>query len=429
MINIDRKFVDSARKIILEKINDEKVADIFENCINNTLDTTIKMTSDGSTFIITGDIPAMWLRDSVCQIRPYLLFARDNKEIQKMISGLIKKHYELIKLDSYANAFNEFANNNGHQDDITEMLPQIWERKYEIDSLCFSLQLVYLYWKITGNVEHINDELKDVINIIIDLWKLEQNHEENSKYRFERRNCPESDTLEREGLGSKTVYTGMTWSGFRPSDDACKYGYLVPSNMFAVVVLDYIVEIATEVMNDIELAGKAKELRDEIEVGISKYAIKTDEKYGQMYVYEVDGLGNTLDVDDANVPSLLSIPMIGYRKNDDEIYKNTRNYILSKDNEYYYEGKYAKGVGSPHTPSGYIWHIALAIEGLTTDDMDKKLEIINMMKNTDADTLFMHESFDPNNPSNFTREWFSWANSMYCELVMDYCGLSIKDLI
>lgn len=429
MININREFVDSAKKIILEKINDEKVADIFQNCINNTLDTTIKMTSDNRTFIITGDIPAMWLRDSVCQIRPYLLFARENKDIQKMISGLINKHYELIKLDPYANAFNEEANNNGHQDDITEMLPQIWERKYEIDSLCFSLQLVYLYWKITGNVEHINDELKDVINIIIDLWKLEQNHEDNSKYRFERRNCPESDTLEREGLGSKTVYTGMTWSGFRPSDDACKYGYLVPSNMFAVVVLKYVVEIASEVMNDIELAYKAKSLLEEIEEGISKYAIKSDEKYGSMYVYEVDGLGNTLDVDDANVPSLLSIPLIGYRGNDDEIYMNTRKYILSKDNEYYYEGKYAKGVGSPHTPSGYIWHIALAIEGLTTDDMEKKLEIINMMKNTDANTLFMHESFDPNNPSEFTREWFSWANSMYCELVMDYCGLSIKDLI
>ena len=429
MININRGFVDSARKIILEKINDEKVADIFQNCINNTLDTTIKMTSDNRTFIITGDIPAMWLRDSVCQIRPYLLFARDNKDIQKMISGLINKHYELIKLDPYANAFNEDANNNGHQDDITEMLPQIWERKYEIDSLCFSLQLVYLYWKITGNVEHINDDLKDVINIIIDLWKVEQNHEENSRYRFERRNCPESDTLEREGLGSKTAYTGMTWSGFRPSDDACKYGYLVPSNMFAVVVLKYVVEIASEVMNDIELAYKAKSLLEEIEEGISKYAIKSDEKYGAMYVYEVDGLGNTLDVDDANVPSLLSIPLIGYRDNDDEIYMNTRKYILSKDNEYYYEGKYAKGVGSPHTPSGYIWHIALAIEGLTTDDMDKKLEIINMMKNTDANTLFMHESFDPNNPSEFTREWFSWANSMYCELVMDYCGLSIKDLI
>lgn len=429
MININREFVDSARKIILEKINDEKVADIFQNCINNTLDTTIKMTADNRTFIITGDIPAMWLRDSVCQIRPYLLFAKNNKDIQKMISGLINKHYELIKLDPYANAFNEDANNNGHQDDITEMLPQIWERKYEIDSLCFSLQLVYLYWKITGNVEHINDDLKDVINIIIDLWKVEQNHEENSKYRFERRNCPESDTLEREGLGSKTVYTGMTWSGFRPSDDACKYGYLVPSNMFAVVVLKYVVEIASEVMNDIELSYKAKSLLEEIEEGISKYAIKSDKKYGPMYVYEVDGLGNTLDVDDANVPSLLSIPLIGYRANDDEIYMNTRKYILSKDNEYYYEGKYAKGVGSPHTPSGYIWHIALAIEGLTTDDMDKKLEIINMMKNTDANTLFMHESFDPNNPSEFTREWFSWANSMYCELVMDYCGLSIKDLI
>ena len=218
--------------------------------MNNTLDTTIKFHEDGTVFIITGDIPAMWLRDSVCQIRPYLLFAKDNKDISNMIKGLIRKHYKLIKIDPYANAFNESANGMGHQEDITEMQPEVWERKYELDSLCFTIQLVYLYWKITGDSSHIDKEFIEVINIILDLWELEQNHEDNSKYRFNRLNSRARNNLERNGLGTKTKHTGMTWSGFRPSDDACAYGYLVPSNMFAVAVLRYLAEVSMEVLKD-----------------------------------------------------------------------------------------------------------------------------------------------------------------------------------
>ncbi|WP_243109698.1 glycoside hydrolase family 125 protein [Clostridium sartagoforme] len=428
-MEINREFISKAREIIIDKIKDEKVADIFEKCMNNTLDTTVKFHEDETVFIITGDIPAMWLRDSVCQIRPYLLFARDNKDIANMIKGLIRKHYKLIKIDPYANAFNESANGMGHQEDITEMLPEVWERKYELDSLCFTIQLVYLYWKITGDSSHIDNEFLEVINIILDLWELEQNHEENSKYRFNRLNSRARNNLEREGIGTKTKYTGMTWSGFRPSDDACAYGYLVPSNMFAVAVLRYVSEISTEVLKDKDLEKRALKLKEEIEKGIETYGIVHNEKYGDMYAYEVDGFGNSFLVDDANVPSLLSIPLIGYKDNKDVTYINTRNYILSKDNQYYYEGKYAKGIGSPHTPDGYIWHIALAIEALTSDSKEEKLEKIMMMKNTDGDTHFMHESFDPNDPTIFTREWFSWANSMYCELVMDYCGVRLKDIL
>lgn len=428
-MKINREFISKAREIIIDKIKDEKVADIFEKCMNNTLDTTVKFHEDGTVFIITGDIPAMWLRDSVCQIRPYLLFAKDNKDIRSMIKGLIRKHYKFIKIDPYANAFNESANGMGHQEDITEMLPEVWERKYELDSLCFTIQLVYLYWKITGDSSHIDNEFLEIINIIIDLWELEQNHEENSKYRFNRLNSRARNNLEREGIGTKTKYTGMTWSGFRPSDDACAYGYLVPSNMFAVAVLRYVLEISTEVLKDKDLEKRALKLKEEIEKGIETYGIVHNEKYGDMYAYEVDGFGNSFLVDDANVPSLLSIPLIGYKDNKDDTYVNTRNYILSKDNQYYYEGKYAKGIGSPHTPEGYIWHIALAIEALTSDSKDEKLEKIMMMKNTDGDTYLMHESFDPNDPTIFTREWFSWANSMYCELVMDYCGVRLKDIL
>ena len=117
--------------------SDSKIAVMFENCISNTLQTTIKVLDDGSIFVITGDIPAMWLRDSACQLRPFLFFAKEDPEIADIISGLIQKQMQCIQIDPYANAFNECANGNCWEHDKTDMKPELWERKFEIDSLCF----------------------------------------------------------------------------------------------------------------------------------------------------------------------------------------------------------------------------------------------------------------------------------------------------
>lgn len=403
-----------------------KVGGMFEECYINTLRTTIERKDDGTTFVITGDIPAMWLRDSAAQVRPYLVPAAEDEALADMIAGLVQRQFECILIDPYANAFNDSPSGKGHQNDLTEMNPWLWERKYEIDSLCYPIQLSYLLWKNTGRTSQFNDTFRAAVSTILELWRTEKHHETKSPYSFERLNCPETDTLTREGKGSLTGYTGMTWSGFRPSDDACTYGYLIPANMFAVVVLDYLTEIAGEVLQDSELQKEASKLREEIDRGIQQYGIVEHPVYGRMYAYETDGLGNYNLMDDANVPSLLSIPYLGYRSADDPVYENTRRFVLSEDNPYFYKGEAAEGIGSPHTPERYIWPIALAMQGLTSKTLAEKQKILDLLARTDADTGFMHEGFSVDDPSQFTRAWFSWANMMFVELVMDVCGIRVK---
>nr|WP_229717199.1 glycoside hydrolase family 125 protein [Paenibacillus aceti] len=398
---------------------------IFQNAIRNTWGTTLKRMENGTTFVITGDIPAMWLRDSTAQIRPFLVLAAEDSEVADLIEGLVVRQFKSILLDPYANAFNKDPNGQGHQADETEMSPWIWERKYEVDSLCYPLQLSYLLWKNTGRISQFDDLFKEASSVIMNLWITEQRHETDSKYSFQRKDCVPTDTLIREGKGAETAYTGMTWSGFRPSDDACDYGYLIPSNMFAVVVLGYLQEIAKEVLRDEDLYSRAYQLAAEIDNGIQQYGIVEHPEFGRIYVYETDGLGNYNLMDDANVPSLLSIPYLGYRGTNDAVYQNTRRFILSRNNPYYYTGSAAAGIGSPHTPRGYIWHIALAMQGLTDDRVEEKERLLKVISETDAGTGLMHESFNADHPEDYTRPWFSWANMMFCELLMDYCGVRV----
>lgn len=347
-----------------------------------------------------------------------------------MLIGLSKEQVSLVEIDPYANAFNETPNGAGHQADKTEMHPQVWERKYEIDSLCYPIQLAYLIWKITGRTEQFDAAFFKMLQTIFALWEVEQHHETKSPYRFERLDCVPSDTLKRNGLGTETAYTGMLWSGFRPSDDACEYGYLIPSNMFAVVVLGYAKEIIEAFYpSEIETIKQAATLQNDIQLGIEKFGTYNHPTFGEIFAFEVDGLGNQLLMDDANVPSLLSMPIIQYLEKESPIYQNTRKFILSKSNPYYFEGKLAKGIGSPHTPAGYIWPIGLAIQGLTASDKSEKLEILQMLLRTDAGTGLMHESFHPDSPEDFTREWFSWANMMFCELVLDVAGFRMANVL
>ena len=398
--------------------------EIFELVYSNTLLTTVKRIAEDDTYVLTGDIPAMWLRDSTAQVRPYLPIARKDEEIKEMIKGVIHRQFRMINHDPYANAFNEVENNAGHQDDHTKMSPIIWERKYEIDSLAYPLQLSYLYYLETNDASVFDESFVSAVHKILDLWTVEQNHE-NSDYNFERDTSRSEDTLTNNGRGPDVAYTGMTWSGFRPSDDACIYNYLVPSNMFAVVVLGYLEKIFTDILDDKEIVARAKKLKEEIDQGIKDHAI-IDTDHGKIYAYEVDGLGNALLIDDPNVPSLLSAPYLGYCEPDDEIYLNTRKHILSKHNEYYYEGEFSRGCGSSHTPPNYIWPIALSIEGLTSPDKDHKKWILDNLASNTGGTQMMHESFNVDNPKEFTREWFSWANMMFCELVMDYVDVRVK---
>lgn len=395
-----------------------KLLQLFKNCFPNTLETTTKLMDDGTTFIITGDIPALWLRDSVEQVIQYVPLAKNDADLQRIISGLIKRHIMYIGIDPYANAFNETANDwHWNTTDETEMSPWVWERKFEIDSLCFVMRLAYQYWKETELTDIFDAGFKEAMRTILELFKTEQRHFEQSPYRFTRDNGIPEDSLRNSGLGMPVNYTGMVWSGFRSSDDACDFHYNIPGNMFAVVTLRQMQEFAEWVFRDMDLLKELKDLEADIDHGIQLYGIYRHPEFGPIYAYETDGFGNHCLMDDAGTPGLISIPYLGYVSADDEIYQNTRRFALSKHNPFYYEGKVAKGIGSPHTPPGYIWHMALSMQGITATTAEEKLEMIAMLEATDAGTGFMHEGFHSDDPAVFTRSWFAWSNSLFSQLV------------
>ena len=394
----------------LEK-SSPKLAQLYRNCFPNTIATTIQEQEDGSLFVITGDIPAMWLRDSAPQVDHYIPLA-DDPEVASIVRRVVEKQFKYVLIDPYANSFNPAPNGEGHITDIPRNGPWVFERKYEIDSLCYPLWLCYRYWKATGD-DAVLAQLPQVVETILGVWRTEQHHVEKSPYRFTRTDCPYQDTIHNNGMGAPVAYTGMTWSGFRPSDDACTYGYLIPSNMFAVVVLGY----AAEMLGDHPLAAEALALRAEIQEGLKKFATVEHPVHGTVYACEVDGMGNYLLMDDANIPSLISAPYLGYTTTDDPIYRNTRKMLLSSDNPYYYEGKCAKGIGSPHTPPHYVWHMALAMQGMTSDNKEEMKAILDMLTTCDGGTGYMHEGFHVDDPTVFTRPWFTWPDSLFCEFV------------
>lgn len=420
-------FISSVVDRVRERV-DPRTADVFARCFENTLGTTLSEMPDGTLFMLTGDIPAMWLRDSTAQLTPYLHFAAEDATVADMIAAVSRRQIEYVRLDPYANAFNAEPNGNGHQSDRTEQSPWVWERKYEVDSLCYPIQLAHDLWAATGRTDHLGEAFADAARRIIALWRVEQDHEGRSPYRFQRFDCPPSDTLVREGRGAETVPTGLTWSAFRPSDDACTYGYNIPGNMFAAVELGHIEAIATEVLGDDDLASDARRLRADIEQAIAEHAVVDGDGDDRIYAYEIDGRGGVLRTDDANVPSLLSLPLIGWCADDDPLYLATRRFLLSPANPTFVSGRLAtgteaRGIGSPHTPDGHIWPIALCVEALTSADHAEKERILALLLETDAGTGLMHESFLATDPEVFTRPWFSWANAMFCELVLDVAGL------
>ncbi len=399
-----------------------RVGFVFERCFRNTLDTTIVDMDDGTSFMVTGDIPAMWLRDSAAQLAPYLHFAGSDAALATTIDRVVRRQLRFILLDRYANAFNAAPSGAGHQGDLTSMSEWVWERKYEVDSLCYPLLLAFDLWATTGRTGHLDQTFLVAARLVLDLWRTEQDHDERSPYRFQRPGGVASDTLRRDGLGAPTVPTGLTWSGFRPSDDAVELGFNVPGNAFAVVACRAVARLAV-VVGDAELARQSLDLAVEIDGAIREHGVVTAPNGDSVLAYEVDGMGGALFMDDANVPSLLSLPLIGWCAHDEPLYLATRAFVLSEANPYYARGAHAAGVGSPHTTAGRVWPMALAVQGLTTSDPSERAGLLATLVATDAGTGLMHESFDPDDPGRYSREWFSWANAMFCEFTLDMAGL------
>ena len=394
------------------------VVEIFRHAMTSNLREVAQVREDGSVFIVTGDIPAMWLRDSAAQLRPYVMLCGDDPELQDVLVGVLRRQLLFLLTDPYANSFTDLRPSR-HSDDVTDAGPVTWERKFELDSLCFPVDLAHRLWRTTGRTDHLDAVAHEAFKSILDVLEIEQDHEERSTYRFERPHGPTTDTLVRGGRGRRTTPCGLVWSGFRPSDDACELGFNIPGNMFVAVATTLIAELAEQVLHDRPLAERAGRLSRSVRAAIESHGVATLPDGTRIYAYEVDGSGRQLLMDDANMPSLLSAPLTGYLEPTDPLYLSTRAFVLSPANPYFFRGTHAAGIGSPHTPRGYVWPIALAVQGITSTDPDEKRRCLTTLAATTGGTGRMHESFDPDAPEDFTRPWFSWSDAMFCELVLD----------
>ncbi len=416
------KSVENTIKKVKKSIADPELAWIFENCFPNTLDTTVNHYQKNGkpyTYVITGDIDAMWLRDSSAQVFPYLSLAKEDEKLKNLLKGVINKQIEFVLLDPYANAFyDDNQKVSEWKNDFTEMKPGVHERKWEVDSLCYVMRLSYHYWKTTGDASIFDEDWKNAMLLILKTFREQQRKENKGSYKFQRGNGNPLDTQFGNGYGNPTHKNGLIHSMFRPSDDATFYPYLISSNMFAVVSLKQISEIFKTNFSSLNIDNQFIELANEVDEAIKNYAIFDRKEFGKIYALEIDGFGNALFMDDANVPNLLSIPYLGYTSYDNEIYKNTRKFSLSKSNPWFNEGKFAKGIGGPHVGENKIWTLGLIMQALTTDDDEEIFYFLKTLKNTHSGTGFIHESFDVNNPKDFSRSWFAWANTLFGELIL-----------
>lgn len=428
--------------VIEEKIRQVKkllkhspyLAWMFENCFPNTLDTTVHYTedSDGSpdTFVYTGDIHAMWGRDSGAQVWPYLQFANKDKNLKKMIKGVILRQFHNISFDPYANAFNRYPDpNGGWMKDDCGMKPELHERKYEIDSLCYPLRLAYQYWKVTGDASIFDDLWIDVCQKVLKTFKEQQRKNGRGPYKFLRVTDRQLDTVNNGGWGAPVKPVGLIASVFRPSDDATTLLFLVPSNFMAVTTLKKMADVLTTVNHQPALAKECDDLANEVHNALMKYAIYNHPKYGKIYAYEVDGFGNQLLMDDANVPSLLAMPYLGDVSLDDPIYQNTRRFVWSDDNPYFFKGKAGEGIGGPHIGYDMAWPMSIMMKAFTSTDDKEIKDCIQMLMDTDADTGMIHESFNVNNASDYTRPWFAWQNTLFGELILKLVDEGKVDLL
>jgi uncharacterized protein len=421
-----RKFKSAAveRTIgrVQSSIGNKELAWMFGNCFPNTLDTTVDfemVNGRPDTYVITGDIDAMWQRDSSAQVWPYLPLMSEDPQLQQLIAGVINRQTRNTLLDPYANAFYKDENKVSEwKSDFTDMKPGVHERKWEVDSLCFTIRLAYGYWKTSKDATPFDDAWRAAISKIVQTFREQQRKDGKGPYHFMRRTEWQTDTVPGRGYGNPGKPVGLICSVFRPSDDATIFPYLVPANFFAVVSLRQAAEMLEQISRDTVLAGQCRALADEVESALQKYAIVHHAKFGPVYAYEVDAYGNYYCIDDGNVPNLLSLPYIGAVKSGDKIYQHTRQLVLSDANPYYCKGKAADGPGGPHVGMDMIWPLGLIVQGLTsTNDPEIRQCLITLQK-THAGTGFMHEAFNKDNPTKFTRPWFAWANTIFGEIVL-----------
>jgi meiotically up-regulated gene 157 (Mug157) protein len=424
-----RRFASSAVEALIARvkadIGDPALASLFENCLPNTLDTTIENdVVDGKpdTFVITGDIECLWLRDSSAQVQPYLALARQDEGLKRMLRGLIHRQARCILIDPYANAFmrdpKAKTSLRWAQHDLTDMRPGVAERKWELDSLCYPIRLAHGYWRATGDLTPFDDQWRAAMRLALDTFKVQQRKDGPGPYRFQRAAEAPTETLTLDGYGAPTRKVGLIHSMFRPSDDACTFALSVPSNAFAAVSLRQLASLLEALPAPGDAPAECRALADEIGASLARYGRMSHADGPDTFAYEVDGFGNQLFMDDANAPSLLSLPYLGACAAADPLYRATRARVLSAHNPYFFAGRAGEGTGGPHEGMRMIWPLSIMIRALTSDS-DREIRVcLRMLTATDAGTGFMHEAFDQDDPAKFTRPWFAWANSLFGELIL-----------
>lgn len=424
----ERHFTSAAVDALIERVQpsiaDPALQVLFENCFPNTLDTTVWPGShEGKpdTYVVTGDIDAMWLRDSSAQLWPYLPLAKEDAQLRELLEGAIRRQARMILLDPYANAFMRDATAaplSWAVHDKTEHRAGVGERKWEVDSLCYTIRLAHGYWRTTGDTRPFDAQWKEAAWTIVRTFRAQQRKQGHGPYSFQRETAAPSDTLPLGGFGNPALPVGMIFSMFRPSDDACIYPLFVPANLFAVVSLRQLSALAAQAADDAKLAAEAAALAAEVESALLRYGKTNHAKFGEIWAYEADGYGNVLRMDDANAPGLLSLPYLGCCPMEDALYRRTRQFSLSESNPYFFRGKAAEGVGGPHVGLNMIWPMSITMRALTSNDEREIRQCLRWLRDTTAETGFMHESFEKDNPANFTRAWFAWANTLFGELVV-----------
>lgn len=422
-----RTFVSDAVEAFVSQVKtnipNSEIGWLFENCFPNTLDTTIRYSEPAGkpdTFVITGDIPAMWLRDSTCQVWPYLQLINEDPKLKKLIQGVINRQVNSVLLDPYANAFLfDIIEKSQWLSDHTKMSPGVHERKFEVDSLCYVIRLSHGYWKETNDISLFDENWKKAMKRIIEVFRKQQKKQANNpEYTFTRNSENPTETLANSGNGRFANPVGLICSPFRPSDDATIFQFLIPSNFFALQSLKNLDRIYHKHFPNDPLTSEIESLSTDLFSALIQYGVVSHPIFGKIYAYEVDGFGSMVLQDEPNIPNLTSLSYLGCVPSTDQVYQNTRKFIYSSANPYYLKGSVADGLGSPHTPPAYIWPLGIMMRALTSDNRDEIANCIRMLKASHAGTGFMHEGFDKDKPSNYTRPWFSWANSLFGELIV-----------
>ncbi|TKA66085.1 hypothetical protein B0A49_07832 [Cryomyces minteri] len=440
--------VEDAITRVKGDIADPDLSRLFENSYPNTLDTAVKWkgyaannSDEELTFLITGDINAMWLRDSANQMQSYLPLlnaSASNNSIASLYRGVINVQARYLLTSPYCNSFqppvksgikpSPNPSSTGDTVSPTYNNQSVFECKYELDSLAAFLEVSTNYYNATQDIEFFGKyQWVDAVNAIMTVAEAmttrtyAPNGSVNvSPYTFTRLTTRASETLENDGKGNPTQNgTGLIRSAFRPSDDATIFQLFIPANMMFSRYLASASEIMSQLHGCGDLASRMSTLGSNLRGAISAYGIVNSITHGSIYAYEVDGYGSQIIMDDANIPSLLSAPLIGYLDASDLVYQNTRKLLLSSDNPYFMRGPVINSVGGPHNGPGYAWPMASIVRILTSNDDAEITGTLKEIVSSTAGLGLIHESINSFNESDWTRQWFSWANGLFGQMILD----------